>query len=35
MRVLLVEDNPILSRSLTDALASAKLTVDCMHSSVA
>jgi Response regulators consisting of a CheY-like receiver domain and a winged-helix DNA-binding domain len=31
MRVLLVEDNPILSRSLTDALTSAKLTVDCMH----
>jgi len=31
MRVLLVEDNPILSRSLTDALTGAKLTVDCMH----
>ncbi|RKE38505.1 winged helix family two component transcriptional regulator [Paraburkholderia sp. BL23I1N1] len=31
MRVLLVEDNPILSRSLTDVLTSAKLTVDCMH----
>ncbi|MGH8778395.1 response regulator [Paraburkholderia sp.] len=31
MRVLLVEDNPILSRSLTDALTGARLTVDCMH----
>ncbi|MEX3961813.1 response regulator [Paraburkholderia sp. EG286B] len=31
MRVLLVEDNPILSRSLTDALSSAHLKVDCMH----
>ncbi|MBP0595560.1 response regulator [Paraburkholderia sp. LEh10] len=31
MRVLLVEDNPILARSLTDALTSARLTVDCMH----
>ncbi|WP_408452977.1 hypothetical protein [Paraburkholderia sediminicola] len=31
IRVPLVEDNPILSRSLTGALTSAKLTVDCMH----
>ncbi|SEA93549.1 response regulator [Paraburkholderia sartisoli] len=31
MRVLLVEDNPILSRSLTDALTGARLTVDCMY----
>lgn len=31
MRVLLVEDNPVLARSLTDALTGARLTVDCMH----
>jgi two-component system, OmpR family, response regulator TctD len=30
MRVLLVEDSPILSRSLADALTNARLTVDCM-----
>ncbi len=31
MRVLLVEDNPTLAKSLTDALAQARFTVDCMH----
>jgi len=31
MRVLLVEDNPILARSLTDALTGARFTVDCME----
>ncbi|SAL57689.1 response regulator [Caballeronia telluris] len=31
MRVLLVEDNPILSKSLTDALTQARFAVDCMH----
>ena len=31
MRVLLVEDNPTLAKSLTDALTQAHFTVDCMH----
>jgi two-component system response regulator TctD len=31
MRVLLVEDNPTLAKSLTDALTHARFTVDCMH----
>jgi two-component system response regulator TctD len=31
MRVLLVEDNPTLAKSLTDALTQARFAVDCMH----
>jgi len=31
MRVLLVEDNPTLAYSVTDALARARFTVDCMR----
>jgi len=31
MRVLLVEDNPTLAKSLTDALSQARFAVDCMH----
>jgi two-component system response regulator TctD len=31
MRVLLVEDNPTLAYSLTDALVCARFTVDCMR----
>jgi two-component system response regulator TctD len=30
MRVLLVEDNPVLARALNDALAHARFAVDCM-----
>ncbi|QCP54558.1 response regulator [Trinickia violacea] len=30
MRVLLVEDNPVLARALDDALANARFAVDCM-----
>ncbi|HLX00596.1 MAG TPA: response regulator [Trinickia sp.] len=30
MRVLLVEDNPVLAHSLNDALANARFAVDCM-----